>query len=160
MNGFKIIGETLRVWLHFPSSESFFSLRGFLVSFVGLLLLAWLFRLMFSLVRALWRVTRGGTTDLSSQAVGDSFYRRLLHLLEGTGMTRPIAETPREFARRAAQLLAGEGSGNEVVADVPPLVVDAFYRSRFGDHPLSEPDQILLIARLDALEARLNPVTT
>ena len=158
-NGFQIIGETLKVWLSFPSVESFFSLRGFLVSFGALLLLAGLIRVAVGLARWLWRATRGDRSDPSAQAVGDSFYRRLLQLLEAHGITRPIAETPREFARRAAQFLAGRGSGHEVVADVPPLVVDAFYRIRFGDHPLSESDQRLLAARLDALEARLQPAT-
>jgi len=155
--GFGMIGETLKVWLSFPSMESFFSLRGFVVSFTALSLLAGLIRLAVGLARRLWRISRGRQADPSAQAVGDSFYRRLLQLLETSGITRPVAETPREFARRAAQFLAGHGSGNEVVADVPPLVVDAFYRIRFGGHPLTESDQRLLVARLDALEARLHP---
>jgi len=160
IRGFGMIGETLKVWLSFPSMESFFSLRGFAVSFAALVLLAGLIRLMIGLARWIWRLGRGRKADLSAQSVGDSFYRRLLQLLETSGISRPAAETPREFARRAAQFLAGHGSGNEVVADVPPLVVDAFYRIRFGDHPLSEVDQRLLVSRLDALEARLNPQTS
>ncbi len=66
-------------------------------------------------------MTRGEAADPSSQAVGNSFFRRLLQLLEARGMSRPVAETPREFARRAAEFLAGPGAGRETVADVPPL---------------------------------------
>ena len=155
--GFGIIGELFLNLVRFPSVNSFFSVRGFLVSFVALLLLAGLVRVMVSLLRFLWRKTRGPAADSSPQGVGNQFYRRLLAVLEGVGISRPGAETPREFARRAAQHLAGRGGGADAVADVPPLVVDAFYRIRFGNHPLSEADQHHLIARLDALEARLNP---
>ena len=155
--GFGIIGAILRNLLHFPSFGSFFSVRGFMVSFVALLLLAGIIRILVGLVRLIWRKTRGIQPDNSAQGVGDQFYRRLQSLLERIDIRRPIAETPREFARRAARHLAGRGAGIEAVADVPPLIVDAFYRIRFGQHALSEADQHLLAARLDALEARLNP---
>ncbi len=89
---------------------------------------------------------------------GIQFYRRLLRLLAEYGLDRPPAETPREFARRAAVFLAGHGSGTEAVADVPALVVDAFYRIRFGEHTIREDDFDRVTARLDALEAHLHPV--
>ena len=155
--GFGMIGEMLRNLLHFPSVGSFFSVRGFIVSFLALLLLAGLIRLLVGLVRLIWRKTRGVRLDTSPHGVGDQFYRRLLSLLERIDIRRPMAETPREFARRAAQHLATGRPGGEIVADVPPLIVDAFYRIRFGQHALSEVDQQLLCARLDALEARINP---
>ena len=88
------------------------------------------------------------------------FYRRLLNLLSGYGLERPPAETPREFARRAAVFLSGHGSGTESVADVPPLVIDAFYQVRFGDHSLGDGDLAHVTARLDALESRLRPQAT
>ncbi len=158
--GFGMIGETLRGLLSFPSVESFFSLRGFLVSFIGLLLLAGLIRLAIALFHLARRLGRWHAADPSPQAMGDSIFRRLLQLLEGFGITRPAAETPREFARRAAQHLASRGQGSEAVADVPPLIVDAFYRIRFGNHPLDESDRHHLLARLDALESRLDPKAT
>ncbi len=157
IRGFRIMGDTIRTWLHFPSFESFFSVRGFLVSFVTLLLLAGTIRLLVVLGQRIWRRTRGKNLDTSPQAVGNLFYRRLLATLESVGVTRLVTETPREFARRAAQFLAGRGSDSATVADVPPLVVDAFYRIRFGNHALNESDHHHLAARLDALEARLNP---
>ena len=160
LRGFEMIGAAIRRLLDFPSLESFFSFKGFVVSFGALLLLAGLIRLSVGLFRLLRRMTRGEAADTSSQAVGNSFFRRLLQLLEASGISRPVAETPREFARRAAEFLAGPGAGHEAVADVPPLVVDAFYRTRFGNHDLSEADHRHLVARLDALEHRLNEPAT
>ena len=156
LRGFGMIGNAVRGLLNFPSFESFFSFKGFMVSFAGLLVLAGLIRLGVGLFRLARRMARGDRSDPSSQAVGNSFFRRLLQLLESSGVTRPAAETPREFARRAAVFLSGQNLGHEIVADVPPLVVDAFYRTRFGDHPLTEADHRHLIARLDALEHQLN----
>ncbi len=158
-NGFEIIGTTIRGWLHFPSPESFFSLRGFVVSFVGLLVLAGLARLATWPIRRLVRKFSGSVASGPDGSAGVAFYGRLLRLLGEFGLERPPAETPREFARRAAVFLSGHGSGTDVVADVPPLVVDAFYRFRFGDHTLGDDNSSHVNARLDALEARLHPPT-
>jgi len=155
--GFALIGESLRGWLSFPSVESFFSLRGFIVSFGGLLILAGLARLLTWAIRRVVRRLSGATAAGGDGLAGILFYRRLVALLAGHGLDRPPAETPREFARRAAVHLAGHGSGTEAVADVPPLVVDAFYRIRFGDHTIGDDDLLHVTARLDALEARLQP---
>ena len=62
--------------------------------------------------------------------------------------------------RRAATFLSGRGSGTETVADVPPFVVDAFYKIRFGHVELT-PDELAHVdARLDALEQSLRPVAS
>ncbi|WP_435006301.1 transglutaminase TgpA family protein [Tundrisphaera lichenicola] len=156
-NGFSIMGEAIRGWLHFPSVESFFSLRGFVVSFLALLLLVAIARLANWSIRWLIRRISGSKSSESSDSAGIVFYRRLLHLLAGYGLERPPAETPREFARRAAIYLSGHGSGAEAVSDVPPLVVDAFYRIRFGEHTISDEESHHVTARLDALESRLRP---
>ena len=100
-----MIWEALKVWLHFPSVESFFSLRGFVVSFVALLLLAGLARLALAIGRRAWRLTHGARSGPAAQNVGDATYRRLLQALEGQGIVRPAPETPREFARRAARAI-------------------------------------------------------
>jgi hypothetical protein len=151
------MGETIRRWLHFPSIESFFSLRGFLVSFAALLLIVGLGRLMAWATRRLMGRLSGSKVKDSAGMAGIHFYRRLLRLLAEFGLDRPPAETPREFARRAAIFLAGQGSGLEAVADVPPLVVEEFYRIRFGEHTIREDDFERVTARLDALEAHLHP---
>ena len=156
-NGYAIMGEVIRGWLHFPSLESFFSLRGFLVSFAGLLLIAGMARLAAWLVGRIIRRFRAGKAQDSPGMAGIHFYRRLLRLLGEYGLDRPAAETPMEFARRAAVHLSGLGSGTEAVADVPALVVEEFYRIRFGEHTIREDDFDRVTARLDALEAHLHP---
>ncbi len=155
--GFAIIWDNLRSWLHFPSVESFFSLRGFVVSFLALLLLVLFARVATWGVAKVIRGLKGAKAEVSPGTAAILFYRRLLALLAEYGLERPPAETPREFARRAAIFLAGHGSGTEAVADVPPLVVDAFYQIRFGEHTLVDDDLHHVLARLDALEARLHP---
>ena len=70
-------------------------------------------------------------------------------LLAECGLERPPAETQDEFARRPTVFLAGRGTGTEAVADVPRLVVEAFYRTRFGHRDLPAP----LVANLEALNA-------
>jgi hypothetical protein len=109
--------------------------------------------------RRIRRIWAGARADESALAAGVLFYRRMVTLLEEFGLERPAAETPREFARRAAGFLAGRGSGNESVADVPPLVVDAYYRIRFGHLDLEADALRFVEARLDALESRLRPET-
>jgi transglutaminase-like putative cysteine protease len=160
-NGFQMMGVGLRAafgWLfHFPDLSSFISIRGFIVTFVTLTLLVGLVRLGFFLVHRLRRFLPGSREHDASVAAGVLCYRRLVTLLEELGLERPPAETPREFARRAAGFLAGHGSGNESVADVPPLVVDAYYRIRFGQIDLNPDSSRHVETRLDALEARLRP---
>ena len=155
--GFSIMWDGIRNWLHFPSVGSFFSLRGFIVSFLALLLLVGLTRVLIWVAKKVIRQISGSKVDRAAGMSGIQFYRRLLNLLSEYGLERPPAETPREFARRAAIFLAGRGSGTEAVADVPPLVVDAFYQIRFGDQTIREDDFDHVNARLDALEARLHP---
>jgi hypothetical protein len=156
-NGFAIMGKNIRGWLDFPSFESFFSPRGFVVSFLTLLIVVALARATSWVVRRAIRQFAGPKVEGPSGPANVQFYRRLVQLLAGFGLERPAAETPREFARRAAVFLSGHGSGAEAVADVPPLVVDAFYRVRFGEYTIREDDYDLVNARLDALEARLHP---
>ena len=155
--GFSMMGETIKNWLHFPSVESLFSFRGFVVSFVALLLLVGLVGLVSWAFRRIIRRLQGVKLEDSPGMAGIQFYRRLLRLLGEYGLERPPAETPQEFARRAAIFLSGQGSGTEAVADVPALVVDAFYQIRFGEHTIREDDFDRVNARLDALEALLHP---
>jgi transglutaminase-like putative cysteine protease len=161
--GFQMMGDGLKDafgWMfQIRDVSSFFSPRGFVMTFFFLSTLAlvtWVVRFVSRRLRRLWAGVR---VDESSLPAGVLFYRRLAALLQEFGLDRPPAETPREFARRAAGFLAGHGSGNESVADVPPLVVDAYYRIRFGHLDL-DPEAIRQVeARLDALEARLRPAT-
>ncbi len=155
--GFSIMGDSIKGWFHFPSVESFFSLRGFLVSFGALLVLVGVINLVAWCFRRLMGRFAGKKENDPTGMAGVQFYRRLMQLLAEYGLERPAAETPREFARRSAIFLAGHGSGTESVADVPPLVVDAFYQIRFGERTLREDDLEHITSRLDALDARIHP---
>jgi hypothetical protein len=85
------------------------------------------------------------------------FYRRLVQTLAKFDLEREPAETQQEFARRAALFLGTRGPETEPVAEVPGMIVDAFYRVRFGH--LELPAQTLhhLEQRLDALDHSLKP---
>ncbi len=160
-NGFAIMGTVLAGLasrlLHFPDLRSFFSVRGFFVSFFALLLLVGIVRVGSWLIRRV--ILRGvlatrGNADLNS---GVASYRRLVRLLDEHGLRRPPNETPREFANRAAESLAARSPDDEDLAAVPVAVVDAFYGIRFGDRILDHESHRNLELRLDALEASLQP---
>jgi protein-glutamine gamma-glutamyltransferase len=160
--GFRLMADWAQIaWakvlqlLHFPSTREFFSARGFLVAFVALGVLYGLGWLALFLARRMWARLMGAEEDASSLAAGAAQYRRLTLLLAGYGLERMPAETQAEFARRATGALTGPGTNRESVADVPRLVVEAFYRVRFGRRELSEPTVASLEAQLDALEASL-----
>ncbi|MCA1684714.1 MAG: DUF4129 domain-containing protein [Planctomycetia bacterium] len=141
--------------LHFESTRSLISLRGFFVSFLGLLTLVGFSRAAVWAGRWVVRMVRGQGEESTALSAGAAYYRRLALLLSACGLERPPAETQDEFARRAAVFLTACGSNGEPVADVPRLVVDAFYRVRFGHVDLSPESLSQIEARLDALEANL-----
>ena len=146
-----------RLWklLTFPSIKSFASRRGFVVSFVMLLILLGFARLIAALIRRVYRWHRGLESESDLIAIGTAHYRRLAALLARYGLERPPAETHEEFARRATLYLAGRGANGEEVSDVPRLVVEAFYQSRFGQLPISDDRLKTIEERLDALEGTL-----
>ena len=108
--GFRLMATNLRGFLRnmlsFSSARSFFSLRGFVVSFVGLLVLALVYKVLRLLLRRLLRPWRARGEDDADQASAVAFYRRLTQILSEIGLKRPPAETPREFA---ASLLSRAG---------------------------------------------------
>ena len=153
------LGHLLRNWFsrlfHFRSIGAFISIRGFIVTFVVLTMLAGLANLVFKLALRFFSWLRGPRLDATSLSAGILFYRRLTQLLAAYELDRNPAETQSEFAGRAHRFLTGKGSPTQPVADVPREVVDAFYRVRFG-HLELEPDSLhKLDARLDALESSL-----
>jgi transglutaminase-like putative cysteine protease len=139
--------------LHFPTVEAFISVRGFVVSFIALLILAGVMKLISVVVRRLIRWYRGDDSEIGPLSAGAAQYRRLAQLLAEFGLERPPAETQDEFARRAAIYLNGQASDSGSVADVPREVVEAYYRVRFGNLDLVPDSQKRLDNRLDDLEA-------
>ncbi len=150
----------LRKWFaqvfHFQDPSALISLRGFVVSFFILLLLAGLGLLLYRLALRLARWLRGPTLDAASLSAGTLFYRRLAQVLADYDLERTPAETQSEFAVRAHKFLTGQGPHTAPVSDVPQQVVDAFYRVRFGHLELEPASLADLNARLDSLESRLN----
>jgi hypothetical protein len=159
-SGFEMMGDVLRsatkALFGFPDFAAFISVRGFFVSFVGLLALAGLVRGLLWIWWWGWRWFWGDREDSASLSASQVSYRRLTQLLAAFGMERPSAETQHEFANRASAFLTGRGSSTLAVADVPPLVVAAYYSVRFGHREIAPAMLELLERRLDALEASLN----
>ncbi len=160
-DGFAMMWQAMRPailnLLHFKDFGQFISVRGFIVTFLALLLLVGIVQLLRRIFRRIRRWLRGPETDSSQLGAGVLFYRRLVLMLAELGLERPPAETQSEFARRASLLLTRRGSSTEPVANVPRQVVDAFYRVRFGN--LTLPPQALeeLETSLDSLESSLRP---
>ncbi|MDB5351182.1 MAG: transglutaminase-like enzyme predicted cysteine protease [Planctomycetota bacterium] len=158
MLGFRLMGQMFRdatKWLYFESPGQFFSVRGFLVSFFGMLLLVGLVRIGHWLVNRLLGRTRDRNAEAEARDPGLAFYHRLVRILSSLGLERPAGETPREFARRAATLLEDRDRGGLGLAGVPPMVVEAFYSKRFGQRELSPALIRELEDRLEALETDL-----
>jgi len=158
-SGFSMMGQALRPTLvnllHFKNFGQFISVRGFIVTFLALLVLAGFVQLIRWAFRGILRWYRGPEVDKSTLGAGVLFYHRLMVMLADLGLERPPAETQSEFARRASVFLTRQGSSTEPVSEVPRLVVDAFYRVRFGNLTLAPETLADLESRLDALETSL-----
>ena len=152
----KLLRRGFAVLFHFQDISAFISIRGFVVSFLVLSILAGLAHLSIRLGRRLLRWFRGPGDDSASLTAGILFYRRLTHLLSRLELDRTPAETQGEFAARAARFLSNQGRPEQSVADVPQQVVEAFYRVRFGHLELGPDSLQELDSRLDALEASLS----
>jgi transglutaminase-like putative cysteine protease len=151
-------GDAFSMLFGFKNLRSFVSVRGFVVSFIVLLLVAALFRGLVWLVKRLMTWWRGPADDLLGSS-GVDFYRRLVQLLAAYDLKRAPAETQGEFANRAFRLLrgreGGDGDGDGAIAELPEKVVEAFYQVRFGRRELSPETLAELEKGLDLLEARL-----
>ncbi|WP_337173094.1 DUF3488 and transglutaminase-like domain-containing protein [Paludisphaera sp.] len=159
--GFGMLGGATRsafsTMFDFKSFRSFISLRGFVVSFFVLTLVAALFRALVWLARRMFAWWRGPADDILGSS-GVHFYRRLVQLLAAHDLRRAPAETQSEFATRAFRLLRGRdesGDGDAAMAELPEKLVEAFYQVRFGRRELSPETLADLERGLDLLEARL-----
>ncbi len=104
-------------------------------------LAGWLGRGLGRRARGLWRRLAGGSGGPARRARPRiEFYRRFELLLARKGLVRAAGQTPREFALLAADHIAGQG-GREQLAAAADLIVDAFYRVRFGGLPLDNPQR-------------------
>jgi protein-glutamine gamma-glutamyltransferase len=150
--------EWLAFLFHFPDFSSFISIRGFAVTFIGLVVMAGIIHSVYRVLRAILKWLHGPGTEAGSLFAGTLFYRRLTQMLGELDLVRAPAETQNEFGLRASKFLSRQGPLTQDVADVPRQVVDAFYRVRFGHLDLELQSLEELDSRLDALEASLkNP---
>ena len=159
--GFRVMGAWLEqaatLLLRARDLRSFFTWQGFVIGTVAVALVAGPIAVGWWLVRRLTRRGRARSAEVDELAVGVAFYRRLSTLLAAVGLERPPAETPREFARRAAAFLDARGPSALDLAAVPAEVVDAYYRVRYGLESFDPEALHALESRLDALEAGLLP---
>ncbi|WP_165066117.1 transglutaminase TgpA family protein [Paludisphaera rhizosphaerae] len=148
--------ETFAGLFHFRNLQSLISIKGFIVSFLVLCLVAALTKGAIWLIKRLLVWWRGPIDDAAGATPGTHFYRRLAHLLAQYDLKRSPAETQNEFAHRAYRFLSGQGEGRREVAELPEKVVEAFYQVRFGHRDLPPETLAELERSLDRLEARLN----
>ncbi len=132
--------------------ERWFNWRGVLVVVLALMLAPLAWRNCRRLIRAiLARLTARPDSATAGVRARVDFYRRLEAVLARHGQVRPAALTPREFALAAGRRMA-ESTGQEQLAPLPELIVEAFYRVRFGQIPLDETQSEAVRAALEALE--------
>lgn len=157
--GFRLMGtwirDAVRWLLDFRGNVLLILLRGALLASAAGASIWLVYRIGRRTTRRLLARWVGPGKDSDGMAAGVAFYRRAARMLAEYGLERPPAETPREFAGRAAAFLAGRSGGAERFADVPAVVVEAFYLIRYGHHEPSPEDLKHLESRLDALEANL-----
>jgi protein-glutamine gamma-glutamyltransferase len=137
------------------SVEKWFSWRGGLVAVI--VCFAWVggWRLGRFLVRRLRKWIAARRLHRARVArVNVDFYRRLQAALGRRGMYRGASQTQREFARAVSGRLAVEAGAGALVPLVE-WITDAFYRVRFGDHPLDKEDRQAVERALTQLEKTL-----
>jgi hypothetical protein len=159
VNQYARLGRWLRrainFLFHYRDIGAFISIRGFIVTFLGGSLFAFLAYVVLKAAQRLRRWLRGPEVDAASLPAGVLFYRRLTQLLARCDLERTPAETQHEFAARARRFLAQQGQSVGPCSDVPLQVVDAFYRVRFGHLELEPASLQQLDDRLDQLDACL-----
>jgi transglutaminase-like putative cysteine protease len=149
----EVLWRGLRWLLDFRDINEIFSFRGFLAVFftllvaslVGLLGLRVARRIRVSLSRAAER--------RATREIGGVYLKRLAAILGRIGLTRSDAETPREFAERAAGVLSLRADpGLEPLERIPTRVVEGYYEVRFGHRASVVELHTSLKAELDRLD--------
>jgi hypothetical protein len=103
---------------------------------------------------ARWQWLRNGAAPAGHRAAQSprvQFYRRLEAALSRLGLTRGVGQTPRELASQAGGRLAAL-LPQTAAAQLPSLIVEAFYRVRFGSAEFPEESILAAEAQLGRLE--------
>ena len=132
-----------------------FSVRAAIVSIVFVLCIVGLVYGAIYLWRRLAhrRKSERGPKSATPSAV-TAFYRRLEEVLERYGLTRSPGQTQMEMAAEAGQHLGGANAFSPL-AELPRVVVDAYYEVRFGERSLNHEEIVRVQRALDELEAGL-----
>ena len=107
-----------------------------------------------SSVASLWQWRRSGEVAAGQRTIPLAtiqFYRRLEAALNQLGLSRGLGQTPRELASQASDRLAAL-LPQAAVAPLPSLIVETFYRVRFGQADLPEEDSRAVEGLLVRLE--------
>ncbi|MBU4272237.1 MAG: DUF3488 and transglutaminase-like domain-containing protein [Planctomycetes bacterium] len=129
--------------------------RWVLLGLLGSLLaatLAGLGWMVWRLVRRLHAAWTGNNAARARRRVQIEFYRRFETLMARRGIVRAPGQTQREFAATAGAELAAI-AGEKRLEPLPAVVVEAFYRIRFGRRPLDS-------SQTQAVEHALAELTT
>ncbi len=116
----------------------------------------WCGRWTFAVLRK--QRTQQNPEESVPQAIHVPFYERLEELLDQIGVQRTPGQTQREFALAAGGQLA-ESAQTRHLAGLPRIVVDAFYRVRFGATPLAPTQTAEIEQALDQLQDSLTEET-
>jgi transglutaminase-like putative cysteine protease len=106
-------------------------------------------------IQQLRRLARRAAPHVGPRASNSEIYGRLERVLAHHGYRRTSGQTPYEFALAAGGDLA-ERAGCSPLAALPRRVVEAFYRVRFGRHPLDSAEAQAVEHALSALERGLS----
>ncbi len=112
---------------------------------------AWLLWWTIRRLRTHW--TGSHTSRASARRSDVEFYRRFETLLSRQGLVRAAGQTQRQFAAVAAARLAGFDPHTDATS-LPELIVDAFYRVRFGHEGLDNRQSQAVEHALDELSRK------
>lgn len=146
-------------WKGAMAASTWFSLPGFLVSLVSLVVVVFPFRaglwrrLRGMLSRPRWARALGNKTQRQHPVV--RFYERFRVLCEQHGQVRGPSQTEREFVRSVGSVWQ-EKLQPAGLADFPAWLVEQFYRVRFGEAAPSAVHEQDIERQLTAMETALH----
>lgn len=114
-----------------------FTVKGLLAAAIFAVLLAGIL-LLVRHRRRLWQRLRGLAHRRSSdRQIRIAFYERFEELCRQLGLVRPRTQTQREFAGTVGPRIRQVIQSPDGLPELPPRLVEFFYRARFGEEELS-----------------------
>jgi len=121
----------------------------FAVVLTGIVLLVRIRHRLWQRLRGLWRPRS------TERRIRIAFYERFENVCRQLGLVRPGSQTQREFAATVGPRIRQVVQSADGLPDLPPRLVEFFYRARFGEEDLSSPVIDELNRDLTALELAL-----